>query len=160
VAGRQLTPGTKISTFSPRDCTQMSRTVSPSRSNSSRGPFFITEMCGGPTCVAIQCQWKNLNCVRMPTIPRDLKARLNLSASPSLISNDTEGDCPSGTLSGRDWIVGADEVRTTTLMNDALSVAENLRPHIWSNDTRKDSYPSSCEGLVSLHDGTNPISSP
>jgi hypothetical protein len=77
---------------------------------------------------------------------------LNLTTSLSLISNVTQGDCPPGTLSGLDCIVGADDVRMTTLMNDLLSAAEKATPHIWSNGTRKDSYPSSCEDLVSGHD--------
>jgi hypothetical protein len=60
---------------------------------------------------------RNQTICRILTIPRDLSARLNLDTSLSLISNVTEGDCPSGTLSGRDWIFGADEVCTTTLMS-------------------------------------------
>lgn len=66
----------------------------------------------------------------MFTIPRDLRARFSLSMSHSLTSNATDGDCPSGTLRGRNWIVGADDVRITTLMCDCLSADEKVMPQI------------------------------
>jgi len=87
-------------------------------------------MCGAPAWETGQGRREQSNHAEELTIPRDLSARLNLSTSLSLISNVTQGDCPSGTFSGRDWISGADEVCTTTLVSDFPAMVEKEIPRI------------------------------